>query len=222
MSGRLKDTVFFRNQHQPIVARNYVVPNDPNTANQQKIRSAFLWASALWISTSEANREGWREYVDTLQSSKKPKSDILNPRDHFLGIGSLRRYLTLQGVTGQVFTADPPEIPGFIANGGVNISDTTSGQTGFRLDFTNPNTEDITYWMWLSAPQNATRLRWKGPWNPTTLIGRAVVPGGTNFYSFIGLIANNIYFIRIRITSQFTPFRQSAVYIYRAIATTAP
>lgn len=62
-SGTLGDTIHSRNAHGPYT-RPFVVPFDPNTQRQARIRTKFTQISGQWGGTlTEAQRAGWATYA---------------------------------------------------------------------------------------------------------------------------------------------------------------
>jgi|WetSurMetagenome_2_1015567.scaffolds.fasta_scaffold263639_2 hypothetical protein len=75
LTGKLGGQVYARNKGGAYV-RAHVVPTNPRTVRQQKIRSGFSSSAKTWNVITQADRNAWNAYAATFFTPKKVKPGV--------------------------------------------------------------------------------------------------------------------------------------------------
>lgn len=163
MRGKLAGLVYMSSPFHPIVARQYVVPVNPNTTVQNQSRAAMSSAVNRWTQLDEEQRKAWREWAISAGYTK-------GGRAAFIRQWSFASYLTLRGQTTIPPFEDAPTLlwdP--VAEVEVITPDLPSGQVGFTIQIINSAPVPMKFAIWSSPPFHASRYFWKGPWDTQSL-----------------------------------------------------
>ena len=98
-SGKFANTVVFGNWKGINFAREYVIPGNPSTTQQQQIRGYFKTAANAWKAENQTVKAAWTQYVKTNNLSQTGTS---------LYIGAYIKFLILHSGTAPTQTATPP------------------------------------------------------------------------------------------------------------------
>jgi hypothetical protein len=219
--GSIGGCVFTANPFQSIVVRKRVSPVNPQTPAQSAIRLAMSAANEQWDQLSDADRQAWEDYAQSVTFSGPMGSYTVPGRQMALGQQALAYYLSYQGNSDfDVPAMDPPTKLGLLGIGPIIPAVLGAAGTGFQFSITNPNTEDITCGLWISHRQNDSRLRFKGPWYDPYFHNDEVPGSSAGNVVVDDLPADGIYFVRIKAISTNSPRRLSPSAIYRCEATT--
>lgn len=219
--GKVGDIVLISGSGTNLIARGYVVPDDPASAYQIHFRNAMTTASAAWQSLSDEQRQGWEDYAASLVYANPVGRYKITGRNAFLAVKQFREYMINLGLSVNAMAGNPPILPGWLD---VNIKanlDPVSGQTGIRIRLENRSSEAIYGFNTLSPAVSEDVNYYKGPWVPSKwrrFICAANSVVSLNCYS---LVQDDWYFAYIRAQSQSDPIRNSNTYIlkFQAVAT---
>jgi len=218
MRGSIAGVTYFANQFHQIVARARTAPVDPSTDPQQDIRASMSYASQLYDALSDANKLLWDQYADTVNYSGPFGNYTIPGRQMCIGCVSVPYYLGQQGISIGVADATPPTTSGKLGLTGIGYQAPTSVGTGVEVVFTNPNTETCIIYAEISGKQTASRFRYKGPFDSSTLDSDSVATTASGSIEFLGLDDGGIYFVRLRAVTNANPFRLSNETIIRCVA----
>jgi len=211
------------NPFHQIVARQRTVPVQPNTNNQVHAKGAFSDAVLAWEQASVAQRQGWKDYAATVTYTG-PLGDY-HPSGRMLAIAQYQMvgYLIARQFPqlADGLSMDPPEMPGLLVIQNPQIGAPAGGQTGFSIECTNNNGENVFMYTTRSFQQSLARNFYKGPFLSDQLTGIEIPDTDTEQANFHGLNDSQVYFCRFRFISDQKPYRFSQESILRAIAETA-
>lgn len=220
--GSVGAQVFTANQHAQIVVRARTSPFQPNTTYQQQAKAAWTAANTAWRALSQADRDGWHDYAQSLVYAGPIGNYSVPGRQVFLSNYSFGLYLWGRAKLPAAPLTDPPIIPGTLAIEDLSIHSPAPFGNGFYITAANPNPETVTLVSICSTPKPLTRLRWKGPWNtPFTYISTAA-PGASFRINYYGFTPNVRYFCRVRAITTGSPIRLSALFYLNVITIPAP
>lgn len=218
--GSVGGVTYTANQYHQLIARARTSPVNPGTSLQTAIRSAFSVAETLWKALTDRDRTDWDLYA-ALTPRQNPLGPItLTGRTFMRGIISLREYISSE--LGIVFVSSnlAPDTPGMLNIGNVTpVPPAGPAVTGVGISWLNaPANPDIVVMAQLSPAFEATRLSYKGPWD--TAVNQAVETpaGASGIASFIDLVEDKAYFMRIRAIAQDGPHTITEDFIVRMIA----
>ncbi len=209
-------------QGAQIVMKIRSAPVQPNTGPQTGVRSALSQASALWLGLTDAQRQDWELYAQTVTYEGPQGSYTLTGRQIFCAAIVPQILSFTAGTVGQVVVDTPPTIPGRFTAGIVAEGTYTGPGTGVALDISNETSVDGACQLQISQPFNPTRYRYKGPWDTDAQTWQLVPGPATTHIEIDGLTAGMIYFIRTRLVTLDTPARISALGFLRLQAVTVP
>lgn len=224
MLGSVGGITYLNNPFHQIVARQRTVPVQPNTAAQVMAKTAFGAAVQAWEQTSQANRDGWAAYAQTV-TFQGPLGPY-KPTGRMLAVAQyqITGYLINAGAMGFMggSVMDPPVLPGLLVVVNPNIQAPDAGNTGFKLGFTNQNGEPVVGYAERCFKQSDARNFYKGPWVTSTLDAILCPDADTEVLPFYGLVEDGIYFVRLRFIGSPLGRRYSQEVILRAVAVDVP
>lgn len=209
--GSVGGITYTANQFQPIVARARVSPVNPQSANQTRIRSAFSTAVNTWNSLTQAQRDDWHDYAQTLTYQGPIGSYTPTGRQVFLGTYATARYLAVRGLT-ITPGITPPVTPGFLTIDNLNIATSLAGETALRIAGSNLVSEDFCLYAEISNAMNPARNYWTGPYEVDTLDEVILSAPASGQIDFTGLQDGMKYFARVRAISDAAPHRMSNLF----------
>lgn len=170
--GSIAGITYLTTPSGAIVARQRVIPVNPSTGNQQKIRSALANVSFQWTTLTAAEREAWDNAagVSTMllgRSIIKPG----NGRSLFTATGSFVNYLYAQGKIATVFDGVAPNTTGLppMQITGLPYGGPT-GSTGISFNVLNTHEgRSLKVFVWTGVQVNDSRGYYQGPWRPATI-----------------------------------------------------
>lgn len=221
--GSLGGITFTANQYQSLIMRARTIPVNPSTEHQQGIRIAFADASGAWENLSDANRDLWEDYADSV-SFTGPMGDYTLPgRTMFMrNFATANYYHTRFPVDIAAVVDTPPIITGPFNISNPNTSAPAVPSTGFDLAVTSFETEDWVIFAQISRPFNSARQRYKGPYKTDTTQVSGLAGAGSITMAFAGLEAGKVYFVNGRAFVDDGPVRLSIPFNLRAVAETNP
>lgn len=219
--GSLAGIVLTRNRYAAVVLRQKVTPVNPQSQAQTRIRAAFSSAVNQWRNMTQADRDGWEAYAQSLtyQGSTGPYTPT--GRDVFLGNYSTAKYLDVRGMSvtpGWDFPVDD----GFLVMDNLDMTSGVAGATGLKVSCSNLANEDMVVYASISGAKDLTRNFWSGPFQTSTLDELILGAPASGQIEFTGLQEGKRYFARVRAISQLAPHRMTNLFILSAIATTTP
>lgn len=221
--GSVAGITYTANQWHQIIMRARTSPVQPNTNNQSTMRAAFAACSALWLGLSSAIRSDWNIYSQTCVFSGPLGSYSVPGRQMFTAVISLGNYIVQKGLlVGMTIGTSAPVIPGFYNVGSVSEGISLVPQTGICVDVNNQGGETIAVFAQRSGPFNATRLRYKGPWDTSTDQCISLATATVGKVLFAGLTVGKVYFVRVKCMTKAAPHRMSTEYMLRCTAILTP
>jgi len=221
--GKLGDLVFWQNWNNAISLRSYNgSPAYPNSTGQQYVQTALTWASAQWATLSQALRDQWELYAQTVETRKPFGRSALTGRTAFIQVFSLARFLYLRFgyYSGLSFT--PPSKTGFLPSVFVEaIPYTGPPPAGIQLKYTNFSSEDIRSYRVRSDVYSIARNRIEGPFNYSSG-GSGIISANSSSTVNINLSAGDIgkvVFYRNSFISRYEPLRLGLKQVTRHVIT---
>lgn len=171
LSGTLDGLVASRNRYGPYF-RNHVIPTDPATEQQLKIRAAMADVQNAWRAMTDAQRSAWNSYAAGLTTTNR-----IGARHTLTGYAAwsqfaLPQYQQVEALDpGRVVTVTPPAFP--TADFTTAPSITLPDLTHFTLTWTDDGTwEGSTspadgIIVHTGRPHTALRNWYQGPFIPT-------------------------------------------------------
>ncbi|MCL7965751.1 MAG: hypothetical protein M8857_01445 [marine benthic group bacterium] len=179
MSGLLGGSVFAHNRGGNYV-RNFNVPTDPQTAQQQTMRSAMQTLVTRWIETlTDAQREDWDTYAANVARLNRLGEEIyLTGQQWYIGANAPR---IQSGVADLPIVDDGPTTFDRGTYTVPTVDSWTPATPSVDIAF-----EDTDVWLdeddsgmliFASRPMNATRNFFKGPFRYAgVILGDSVTP----------------------------------------------
>lgn len=218
--GSIGGNTFLANTYHQIVIRQRTAPVQPGTSFQTSVKSGFGGGVAAWEQASEAYREGWVQYAQTVTLQGPLGSYQPSGRNLAIGQYAATQYIT--DVGGEAPTGglsmEPPEVAGVLALEGVKSVPLVAAGTGFEINVGQANGETVIAYGVRSLKQSAARYFYKGPWSPATFQAEELDDQTSSSLKFTGLVDGGIYFVRVRAISEEAPRRMSPEYILRCVA----
>jgi len=221
--GSVGGLTYTANGFAQIVMKNRTAPVQPNTTPQTKVRSCLNAASIAWQGLTPTERANWELYAQTVTYEGPQGTYQITGRDIFIAGFSLQSYAYMEGAASQTVETDPPSLAGKLTLAGIEEAIYVGPGTGIGFNVNNYGTEDVTLIVNVSPPQNPTRYRYKGPWNPALTDFLDAPLSTSSNYEIDNLEAGRVYFVMIRGVTQSTPARvTSRAYLRLVAATVAP
>jgi len=191
------------------------------TPYQGTIRSSMASASTRWDALSDADRDAWADYAQTVIFSGPLGQYQITGRLMFIRCLTLPIYCDSRGLATIPCLGTPPVLPGNFDPGPiVPAIPIGPAVTGIALSITNMTGEDGFAFVERSVAFNPSRLRYKGPFLSIPAVCEDIDDGASTNITFSGLTAGLIYFTYCRCFTKEAPFRLSASYIFRHVAQT--
>jgi hypothetical protein len=222
--GSVGGITYLANQYHQLVARARTSPVQPNTPLQSAIKSAFSGAEATWLTLTAAEMSAWDVYAQGT-SYKGPLNDYTVPgRLIFIAIQGFRNYMNGSYAAALPASNVAPGTLGWLNLTNVHSVPPAGPGTGVAVSIgTPPGLVGTRIFSEISPGFSPSRNRYKGPWVPGSSKISANIPGGTSgLVEYIGLVAGQVYFVRIRGIFSAGPYRISASFIVRCVAVTVP
>jgi len=182
--GSTGGVTYLANQWHQIVTRARTSPVDPSTTNQNKVRQAFSGAAVDWLAQTPGNRELWDEYAQSLTYPNPLGNQTMPGRLVFMSNIGFMRYIYSRGFGLTTILKDAPTEPGFLSLDPLIIAGPGAPGTGVSVSVGNPNSEDISCFVWRSRPFAPTRNSYKGPWISSTMGQMDIPAASTGVYDF--------------------------------------
>lgn len=218
--GSIGGNTFLANQFHQIVIRQRTSPVQPGTTFQSQVKSGFSGGVSNWENASQAYRDGWNAYAQTVTFQGPLGPYQPSGRDLAIGQWAATQYIIdIGGVTplsGQ--SMEPPTSAGLMSMDALQVQPLAAAGTGFAVQIKNSNGEDVYLYGARSLKQSNARNFYKGPWDPSSVLVTGITDGSTDTLEFDGLEEDGVYFARIRIISQEPPRRMATELIVRAVA----
>lgn len=167
LSGSLDGITASRNRGGSYL-RERVLPVDPNTTNQQVLRTAFAEATQTWAEMSEAGRQAWNQYA-----TRRTVPSRLGEQRHISGQAYFTRwwvfrYQTLNTVLSNSMTDTAPaydQAGDFLLAPTVSL---VSGNTTLRISWAGTPTWELDggnfFTVFASTPRAPTINWFRGPY----------------------------------------------------------
>jgi hypothetical protein len=220
--GSVGGLTYSANQFAQIVMKNRIAPVQPNTTAQTLVRGCLNTASIAWLQLSQADRDLWDLYAQTVTYEGPQGSYTVTGRDIFIAGYSLQNYSFISGTAGQLTLDDPPVIAGKLVIASIVPSAGPSPGTGIGFTVNNLNLEAVTVLVNVSPPQNPTRMRYKGPWDSNLTAFKVAPLGLSTAFTIPGLVSGRVYFAMFRGVTKSTPARVTSRSYLRLVAATLP
>lgn len=196
--GSICGITYLSNQYHQIVARGRTAPVQPNTTPQTRVRSMFTGCLIRWKDIlTQPERDDWQLYAQTCQYVGPLGPYTVPGRLLYIAGRALATYLkTYYAIVGALCDKCPSE-PGFYSIGGITLGLPATPKVGITITVTNDGTHQIAVLANVSRPYNATRLRFKGPWDTAKSQALAIPPGTAGVITIENLVTGKIYFVRV-------------------------
>lgn len=133
-SGKGTNMVFGDYDHD-VVGREYVIPNNPNTAPQEQVRASFTRSTQLFSTLPKAKVDAWNAYAGTFTT--RTKSGRLRKKRGLNVFAALTtKYLLVN--PGGTPPQDPPATP-FSGDNPVVTATASTGKITFTANVPNAN-----------------------------------------------------------------------------------
>jgi len=222
MRGSVGGITYTANQYAAIVGRQRVSPVNPMTTRQTQIRAAMAEAAIAWKLLSDNQRAAWALYATFCIYNGPTGNYTVSGRDCFIANYSFAAFGIAAGLGSPALPTDAPEVMGFYEIGGLEVSAPSGPGTGIGLTINNYGDQDIFYTIDVSPPMEATRLRYKGPWNSALKKGGTALKSTSTITDVLGLTAGKVYFLRFRAQANDDYQAMCAAFIVRGTASTVP
>jgi len=176
MTGSIGGTTFARNRYGNY-ARARTKPTNPNTANQQAVRSTLASLPDRWAQTLDAaQRTAWNLYgSNVVMTNKLGEAMQLSGFNHYIRSNAILKRLALTLVDdGPVIFEIPDADPTFAITASEatqNIIATFDNTLAWSIE------DNGLLCMFQGQPQNAQRNFFAGPWRLWTAV-QGIAPGG--------------------------------------------
>jgi hypothetical protein len=220
--GSIGGITFTSNGSQSIVARARVAPVNPNTAPQTDIRTGFSGANQDWEDMTQADRDGWKDYAESLVYEGPLGQYSIPGRQVWISNAAFLGYLNNRGLATITIDDTPPTVTGFSKFNMIVSEDPSAPGTGFDLQLRQQSGTDMHVLVQVSLGFNPTRERFKGPWASANTQYISLASGVTGILNFTGLVDGQAYFYRVRGVTDGPGHRGTAPFIGRHIAATNP
>lgn len=220
--GPIGGIVFTANGSHSIVARARVSPVNPSTAPQTDIRTGFSFANQRWEDMTQAERDGWKDYAQSLVW-EGPLGEYKVPgRQTWLANASFLQYLNNSGLATITVLDTPPIVTGFSKFDLIQTQDPAVPGVGFDLNLAQTSGVNMAVLIQVSLGFNPTRERYKGPWANAQTRFLSLPSGVTTNVPITGLVDGQAYFFRVRGVTETVAHRGTSSFIGRHIAATNP
>jgi len=181
--GSIAGITYLTTPSGAIIARQRVIPVNPNTSAQAKIRSALGGAAFQWTTLTDAQRKAWNDAAGT--TSYLLGRAISTPGDGralFVATGSFVKYLYAQGILDTSFDGVAPNTTGVPPLQVINIAyGGAAGTTGMSVKLVNEHeSRDMRCLIWKGVQVNASRGYYDGPWDSADIGIEEVGAGSTS------------------------------------------
>lgn len=220
--GSVAGLTYSANQFAQIYMKARSAPVQPNTLAQTYVRQALNYASIAWQQLTQADRDAWEDYADTVTYLGPQGSYKIPGRQIMIAGFSLAQYLNAIGAAIVGPDPAPPVIPGRFVLGGIEAAAGPNPGTGFGITINNYGDSKGFALIDVSPPQNLTRQRYKGPWDNNKLTHVALPATTSTTKTIDGLVEGMVYFARIRCVTDDGSHRLSSETFLRFVADTLP
>lgn len=221
--GSVGGVTYSANSYAQIIMRARTVPTNPQKEYQELMRSIMADTSEAWKQMSQAYRDAWEAYAQTLEYQGPLGPYSVPGRNVFMGAYSVASYAQARSLGSVVAGDEPPDSPGFLNIGNVQTGPPqTALENGIGFSVTNSTGEAITVLAWRSFAFEPTKGYYNGPWIQEDTQGVDIAASTSGVGEFTGLTVGKKYFMKIRAVSQAEPIRISPEYIISMIAIPTP
>lgn len=202
MLNSVGGVTYLRNRYCQIVARERVVPTNPNTSYQQTVRANLSAAVSAWKSLSNEQRNSWESFA-----SATPWQNSLGDPQPLTGQAiyiSIRLANIYADPTLPSSTWDqPPNIPGLLSQPYVSYQlcdPSIPPSYGQKIVIHNLSAiHTVKFSIFFAGPFSPSINWYKGPYDPTQhTLSKSTPPGQTYLYVRCDLIQDQKYFLKIR------------------------
>jgi len=196
--GSINGATYLSNQYHQIVCRGRTAPVQPNTQIQELLRSSFAAAAGAWKALTDAQRLEWNQYAQTVVYAGPLGNYFVTGRNLMMGATSLVRFIRDKyQPTLVVVNTVPPGSGRYQLNNVVPVALIAAG-TGFRVTLSNTYGKSIAVMVEVSRPFDASRERFKGPYDTSKTQTLIMSSPLTSYAVFSTLTAGYRYFFRVR------------------------
>lgn len=205
--GKVAGIVYYAGPGNPILARQYCVPVDPQSTPQNIVRHCLSSAGLTWQSLADETRLSYKAWSEA--SSIHPTG-----RSAYVRNSVAFDYMDAIGMTGFEFQKDiVPNVVGIpdclytpAAFSGTNFP-------GFAIKVTNVSSLPLMISVQRSIPMSAARYYWRGPWRPDFTVASIIAGASVTFdVEFQGGTEGKMAgFAKFRTYAQYTTPNQGSV-----------
>lgn len=178
LRGTYKTTDLVMQEYEgETVARAKVTPENPQTADQVKIRSCVTVATRSWHNTTEAQRDAWGTYSEKYDPDADSDKSVKS-----LALRSFIRANIVRQILGLPLVLDPPSLgPPGMPTAVRQLGAQSPDSIGLEVDHTETDTAGLMLLVRASDAMNSTAC------TPTPEDMRYVCGVGTNSFKPLGV-----------------------------------
>lgn len=213
IKGSVGDLTYKSNQHAQIIVYPRQTPLQPNTTYQLWYRNAVRDAASMWNTAPESTRQLWNAYAPHI-SNHGPLGPIpYTGRTLFMGWITTSLYHRHLNPYLATVSAQCPSIARRIHFRFRYRQTQPPPSTRFLFTIYNFDTEPVAFSIIQSPPLSPTRLRYKGPWDPSTSSNYYLQPNTSINMWVYPPIPGATYFFCCRCWSRYNPHRANRWFI---------
>lgn len=220
--GSIAGTTYLANQFHQIIARARTAPVQPNTAAQAIVRSSMTAGADGWNALSDGEQNAWESYADQTPFPGPLGPYTVTGRDIYLAMKMMRTFIDLSGLAAPSGAETAPgPFSGFYNLKNVAATTfVTASETGVAITMTSEKDFDCIPLVQISGPFLPARKRYKGPWINASNQATILIKDTSVIVTFVGLVEDARYFMRVKAVSDGAPGRISPEFIVNSIAVT--
>lgn len=220
-SGSVGGITYLNGPHAAIIARARVNPVQPGSLFQSQAKSSWNGAQSAWEALAQSEQDLWDAYALTVIHQGKQGNYTVTGRSMFMAGRALQLYVLVRGLIVPVIVNTAPVLTGFLLPSGFKLVPPLAIGTGIGIEFNADLNDDTIFFTQISGGFGKERNFWKGPWQTRDDDATLVAGGASGQKDYIGLIAGQRYFVRVKAVADDAPQRVSQQWFgsYEAVVT---
>lgn len=224
MRGKIGDLITCQNWNDAISIRSYNgSPDYPDTIYQQYAKTSMTYASALWESLTDEQRQAWHNYAMTIETRKPFAKTNPTGRMAFCANLTFIKYLDLRYGLYPSPSPDPPQTTGYAKTPfTTEYVPSASGTPRIGIHWENYSNENIRVYYTVSNPFNLARNKADRPFNASISGNKNLVAGNTynETHNLDASYIGKCCFVKHDFISNASPHRRALSLITRHIVVT--
>jgi hypothetical protein len=206
--GKIAGIVYYAGPGNPILARQYCVPVDPQSTPQNIVRHCLSSAGSVWQTLDDTTRLAYKAWSEA--SSIHPTG-----RSAYIRNSVAFDYMDAIGLSGFGFQKEiVPNVVGIPDVVYEPAAFTGTNFPGFAIKVTNVSEVPLMVSVQRSIPMSAARYYWRGPWQPDFTVSSMIAGASVTFQVEFqgGLEGKMAGFAKFRVYAQYaTPYQGSVL-----------